>query len=86
MVLVADGQVLDATHHLVAANSAQLYDTDSSTPPGLVSITITPANPTMVAGAAQQLIATGDGCAGADQRSDRQHSRIRGGCGAVNIG
>jgi N-acetylneuraminic acid mutarotase/uncharacterized protein YjdB len=55
-VLVAGG----ATSTIgISSASAELYEPNAFTPPGLVSITVTPANPSISAGASQHLIATG---------------------------
>jgi hypothetical protein len=54
-VLVAGG--FDANWNFVA--SAELYETGTFTPPGLVSIAVTPASPSTGVGGWQQFVATG---------------------------
>ena len=55
MVLIAGGS--DSTN--VATNNAELYEPGTLTPAGLVSISVTPAAPTVPLGAAQRFTATG---------------------------
>ena len=56
-VLVAGGVASPSGFPILA--SAELYLPGNLTPTGLVSITVTPANPTLSAGSTQQFVATG---------------------------
>jgi hypothetical protein len=60
--LLITGAVLFAGGYDAGFNtlgSAELYQPPSLTPAGLISINVTPANPSVTAGAAQQFLATG---------------------------
>ena len=59
-VLLAAGETYEiADNSLAALASAELYTPATLTPAGLVSIAVTPANPSIAVGATQQLTATG---------------------------
>jgi RHS repeat-associated protein len=60
--LLPNGQVLISAGMDYYANvlaSAELYQPSTLTPPGLVSIAISPQNPSIALGASQQMVATG---------------------------
>jgi hypothetical protein len=60
--LLADGSVLftgGLDGDFAAVTTTELYEPGSLTPPGLVSITLTPSSPSVSAGVAQVFVATG---------------------------
>jgi hypothetical protein len=57
-VFVAGGEQI-VRNGGISLTSAELYEPDTFTPPGLVSIAVTPANPSILQGAAQGFVATG---------------------------
>jgi uncharacterized protein YjdB len=60
MVLLAAGETYEVSdNELAVLASAELYTPATQTPAGLVSIAVTPANPSIAVGASQALIATG---------------------------
>jgi len=59
-VLLAAGETFENSNSVLAAlASAELFTPTSLTPPGLISIAVTPASPSIAVGATQPLIATG---------------------------
>jgi Big-like domain-containing protein/List-Bact-rpt repeat protein len=59
MVLVVGGDDFDSDGSGAAFASAEVYTPSTMTPPGLTSIAVTPANPTIAVGTFQRFVATG---------------------------